>query len=231
MTLAPPPVSAVVLDMDGTLLDLYFDDRVWNHALPHRIANREGMALADAAAFVAETIGAARGTLAWYCLDHWTDVFRVSIHALEEEQASYIQIRDGTVDFLEHLRAQQIPAILATNAHPASMRRKLAKTGLAPYFSALRSSHEYGAPKEHAAFWAALQADLGIDPASVIFVDDNVGVLDAARAWGIAELYGVFTPSSRGERKVFDDYPAVELLSELNGRCVGPGPVARERSA
>ena len=219
MSLAPMPVSAVLLDMDGTLLDLNFDDQVWNHALPRRLAARDGCSLPDAARRVVETIATARGTLAWYCLDHWSDVFGVSVHALEEEQAGYIRVRPGTLAFLEHLAAAGIPAILATNAHPRSMARKLGQTGLARYFAAIRSSHQYGAPKEHAAFWDALHADLGFDVDKAIFVDDSVGVLDAARAWGIPELYGVYTPSSTGMRRSFDQYPAVESLAELIERC------------
>ena len=218
---AVTPVSTVLLDMDGTLLDLNFDDQVWNHALPRHLAARMGCPLPQAAHHVVETIATARGTLAWYCLDHWSAVFGVSVHALEEEQAAHIRVRAGTVDFLEHLAARGIPAILATNAHPRSMARKLERTGLARYFRAVRSSHQYGAPKEHAAFWDALHADLGFDVDGAIFVDDSASVLDAARAWGIPELYGVHTPSSTGVRRTFEDYPAVDSLAELIGRCGG----------
>ena len=216
---AVSPVSTVLLDMDGTLLDLHFDDQVWNHALPRHLAARTGWPLQQAAAHVVDTIAAARGTLDWYCLDHWSAVFGVSVHALEEEQAAHIRIRPGTVAFLEHLAAVGIPAILATNAHPRSLARKLERTGLARYFSAIRSSHQYGAPKEHAAFWDAFHADLAFEVRGTLFVDDSASVLDAAREWGIAELYGVHTPSSTGARRTFDDYPAVESLAELIGRC------------
>ena len=214
------PVSAVLLDMDGTMLDLNFDDQVWNHALPRHLAAREGWSLQAASQHVIETIALARGTLSWYCLDHWSDVFGVSVHALEEEQSGFIRIRAGTVAFLEHLAAVGIPAILATNAHPRSMARKLAHTGLASFFTAVRSSHQYGAPKEHPVFWDSLHADLGFDIDGALFVDDSVSVLDAARAWGIPELYGVYTPSSTGLRRAFEHYPAVESLDELSGRCL-----------
>ena len=205
--------------MDGTLLDLHFDDQVWNHALPRHLAARTGWSLQQAAGHVVDTIATARGTLAWYCLDHWSAVFGVSVHALEEEQAAHIRVRQGTVAFLEHLAASGIPAILATNAHPLSMARKLERTGLARYFTAIRSSHQYGAPKEHAAFWDALHADLGFDVEGALFVDDSASVLDAAHDWGITELYGVYTPSSTGARRTFDRYPAVESLAELIERC------------
>lgn len=147
------PLSAVIVDMDGTLLDLHFDDQVWNHALPRRIAARTGMPHEQARQHVAQTIAREQGSLRWYCLDHWSEVFATSMHELEAEQAPLIRMRPGTERFLAHVRERHIPLILATNAHPRSLRLKLERTGMAPYFTALRSSHEYGMPKEQAAFW------------------------------------------------------------------------------
>lgn len=212
-------LSAVIVDMDGTLLDLHFDDQVWNHALPRRLAARTGMPHAEARAHVAQTIAREQGSLRWYCLEHWSRVFDTPLHEVEAEQAALIRMRPGTADFLAHVRQRAIPLILATNAHPRSLQLKLARTGMAPYFTALRSSHEYGSPKEQAAFWDALHADLGFDPAHTLFVDDNLSVLRAARDWGISENYGVLQPSSSGTRREYPDFPAINGLDELNQRC------------
>ena len=221
MNLAPAarPPSAVVLDMDGTLLDLHFDDQVWNHRLPQLVAERRGCDERAAKTYVADTIAGARGTLDWYCLDYWGKLFDVSIHAIERELAALIRPRPGTLAFLEHLAAQGIRAVLATNAHPRSLEHKLERTGIAHWFDAVRSAHPYGHPKEHAAFWTALAADVGLDPATTLFVDDNVAVLDSARRFGIAELYGIHRPSSSGAWRDYADYPAVDSLAELIPRC------------
>ncbi len=215
----PFKVSAVLLDMDGTLLDLHFDDQVWNYALPGRLAARDGTSLAQAKQQVTETIERERGTLRWYCLDHWSGIFGVPMHEVEAEQSGLVGVRAGTQLFLAHLQSRGIPAVLATNAHPRSLEMKLAKTGLGDYFTAVRSSHDYGAPKEHPAFWDAFAADVGFDPARSIFVDDNLTVLRAARAWGIAESYGITRPSSTGAAREYPDFPAVDRLDELNERC------------
>lgn len=219
---ATAPISAVILDMDGTLLDLHFDDQVWNHHLPGLLAARQGCTPETARREVAARIAAAHGTLEWYCLDHWTTVFGVSIHALEQDLAHLIRLRPGTAEFLAHLADVGIPTVLATNAHPESLARKLERTGLARWFSAIRSSHPYGYPKERPEFWHALHADVGFDPARSIFIDDNAAVLDAARDWGIGELYGVLTPSSSGPRREFAHFAAVESLAELVPRCAEP---------
>lgn len=210
---APPP--AVLLDMDGTLLDLAFDDRVWNHALPAALAARDATPLATARARVADTLATARGTLAWYCLDHWERVFGVSVHALEVAEQAHIDVRQGTREFLDFLAARDLPVILATNAHPQSLARKMARTGLAGYFRAIVSSHDIGAPKELPAFWQGLRARVPFDPANALFVDDSAPVLRAARAAGIRHIFGVRTPSSAGGPRSFDEFASVEALAEL----------------
>jgi putative hydrolase of the HAD superfamily len=216
----PTDLSAVLLDMDGTLLDLHFDEQVWSHALPRKVAARTGMTEEEARSHVAATIAREKGNLRWYCLEHWSEVFGISLHEVEAEQSMLIQMRPGTRSFLEHLKAREIPCIHATNAHPRSLKLKLARTGMAPLFSGIRSSHDYGVPKEHAAFWNALHAEFHFDPGYSLFVDDNETVLEAARAWGITELYGVVQPSSSGVRKHYAGFPAVDALEELNGRCL-----------
>ena len=207
--------GVVIVDMDGTLLDLHFDDQVWNHALPRRVAERTGMAQQAARQHVVNTIAEEQGNLRWYCLDHWSEVFSISLHEVEHEQSGLIRMRPGTADFLSHLAALGIPCILATNAHPRSLQLKLERTAMAPFFSAMRSSHEYGLPKEQGGFWDSLQQEFGFDPARTLFVDDNLAVLQAARNWGIAELYGVTKPSSSGALREFPDFPSVNQLDEL----------------
>lgn len=205
----------VVLDMDGTLLDLAFDDRVWNQVLPVRLAARRGCPVDEVRAEVAATLGSVRGTLPWYCLDHWESQFGVSLHALEEELAAHIALRPGTLEFLRFLREHDVRTLIATNAHPASLARKMARTGIAEFFEALVSAHNLGLPKEDSAFWPALCAVAGIDPADCVFVDDNAAVLDAARVAGVRHLFGVRTPSSTGAVKIFPTYASVDRLSDL----------------
>jgi HAD superfamily hydrolase (TIGR01509 family) len=208
-------IHSVLLDMDGTLLDLNFDDQVWNHALPARLAHREGYTLDTARAHVAEILGPARGTLPWYCLDHWSACFGLSVHALEEELAGLIAIRTGTLEFLRFLRARRYRTVLATNAHPASLARKLRRTELGRYFDCAVSAHDLGAPKEDPIFWERLAGRYPFEPGASVFVDDNPAVLSAARTFGLRHVLGVRTPSSTGETKHFPTYASLESLAEL----------------
>ncbi len=208
-------LPTLILDMDGTLLDLNFDDQVWNHALPRALAALEGESEVTVRAKVAGTLAAAKGSLAWYCLDHWERVFGISVHALELELAELIALRPGTLQFLEFLRAEGYPTVIATNAHPGSLARKMLHTGIEGYFSHLISAHTLGMPKEDPAFWPRLREVVPFLPEHAVFVDDNVAVLDSARQGGIRHLFGVRSPSSSGGTKTFDDYQSVDSLAEL----------------
>jgi putative hydrolase of the HAD superfamily len=95
------------------------------------------------------------------------------------------------------------------------MRRKFALTGIDRYFDALASSHDYGACKEAAGFWSAFTAEHAIDSTSAFLLDDNHAVLRAARAFGIASVYGVQYPDSLGERKTSDEFHCIGSFDEL----------------
>ena len=220
---APPlawsAIDCVILDMDGTLLDLHFDNQLWSELLPRRYAARAGVELAPAREQVAHRLEARRGTLPWYCLEHWSEAFGVDMHGLEQELAHLIRPRPGALEFLRFVHARGLRQVLATNAHPASLGRKLAATGIESYFTDIVSAHDLGASKEHAGFWAALSRAVPFDPARTLFIDDNAQVRHAARAWGIAHIYGIARPDSRGPTLRAADTRLLEDFAELTGRA------------
>ena len=210
-------VECIVLDMDGTLLDLNFDNRVWNDRLPRSYAAVSRVDLASAYRCIRQTLDAARGTLAFYCLDHWSRVFGVDLHDIERELARFIRIRPGVDAFLADARARGLQLVLATNAHPQSLARKLVCTGIGSAFDVVVSAHDFGHPKEHHRFWQRLSDFACVTPHAALFIDDNPAVLDAARRHGVRHLFGIAHPDSRGPRVRLADYHCLESFAELTG--------------
>jgi putative hydrolase of the HAD superfamily len=182
--------------MDGTVLDLRFDNLFWLEALPRRWGEARGLDERAAFARLKPRFDAKRGTLDWYCIDHWSEELGFDIAALKLEMRSHIRYLPGAVEFLDRLRATGKRVLLATNAHPISLAIKNGQTGLDRHFDELVSSHEFGVPKESPEFWARLSRGHRVAPESTLFVDDSIAVLTAARAAGVRWLYQVLQPDS-----------------------------------
>ena len=189
-------IDTVCLDMDGTVLDLRFDNLFWLEALPQRWAAARGLSLAEAMAQLKPRFEARRGTLEWYCVDHWSEELEFDIAALKHELRAEIRYLPGATDFLDRVRARGKRLLLTTNAHPISLAVKNGQTGLDQHFDELVSSHEFGAPKESPEFWRRLERTHGVAPRSTLFVDDSATVIAAARTAGVACIYQVLQPDS-----------------------------------
>lgn len=208
-------IDTVLLDMDGTLLDLHFDNHFWLKHLPKRYAELRGISLSQANAQLQPLFEQHSGQLNWYCTDFWSDRLQLSITELKREVADLIALRPDADTFLSALRRSGKQVVMLTNAHPDSLALKLERIELAPYFDRLISSHEYGFPKEQAGFWSALQQDLSFDPARSLFIDDSLPILHSARAFGIGHLLAVAEPDSRKGAKDTGEFSAVRDYRKL----------------
>ncbi|TWC41549.1 putative hydrolase of the HAD superfamily [Pseudomonas sp. SJZ079] len=208
-------IDTVLLDMDGTLLDLHFDNHFWLEHLPQRYAEHHGISRALADAELLPLFRQHAGQLNWYCTDFWSRELKLSIRDLKREVAELIALRPDADTFLAAIRAAGKRVVLITNAHRDSLSLKLERIELAPYFDRLISSHDYGFAKEHQQFWFALQQDFAFDPARSLFIDDSLPVLRSARAYGIGHLLAVREPDSRQGPKDTEEFAAVEDYRDL----------------
>lgn len=208
-------VDTVLLDMDGTLLDLYFDNYFWQTHLPRRYADTHGHDPAEALAYLQRRFAEEQGKLNWYCLDFWSEELGLDIVALKREVSHLIAMRPHSAAFLDALKGSGRDVWLVTNAHEDSIGLKLQHTPLRRWLDRIVSSHQLGAAKESAAFWQALQALHPFDPARTLFVDDTVSVLRAARAYGIGQLLCIAHPDSSAPVREVDEFVAVTDFDQV----------------
>lgn len=208
-------IDTVLLDMDGTLLDLNFDNHFWQTHLPRRYAEARGLAPEAGREELMARYHALAGTLAWYSVDFWETELEMDIMRFKEEVAHLIDIHPHVVEFLDAVRASGRRVVLATNAHHKSVTLKMARTGLSPRFDVIVSSHALGAAKEEQEFWRRLGAIEPFAPERSLLVDDSLPVLDSARRFGIAQLVAVKKPDTQRPAKDTGDYPAIDDFSEL----------------
>ena len=208
-------IDDVMLDMDGTLLDLHFDNHFWLEYVPLKYAEEKGISVEQSKTELMEQYKKIEGTLDWYCLDHWSRKLQLDIALLKEEIDHLIAVHPYVVDFLEAVKAAGKRTILVTNAHQKALALKMKKTRLDHHFDEIITSHQIGHAKESQQFWSGLQASLPFDPVRTLFVDDSVSVLESARNYGIAHLIAVLKPDTRSPARQLDAFNGVENFKEL----------------
>ena len=181
-------IETVLLDMDGTLLDLYFDWHFWWDYLPRLYAEKNRLPLDEAQQQVREKISAKQGTLAWYCTDYWSEVFDLPVAEHKRDLQHLIRPHPDVDTFLQRLRQLGKQLALVTNAHRDSLALKLEVTAIGQYFDAILCAHDYGLPKEDVRLWSAIRQDFDFDPARTLLIDDNLRALESARSYGITHL-------------------------------------------
>ncbi|NEV61942.1 GMP/IMP nucleotidase [Thiorhodococcus minor] len=213
-------IDNVFLDMDGTLLDLHFDNHFWLEHVPRRYGEARGLSLEAAKAELMPGFRNIEGTLSWYCVDHWSRELGLDILLLKQEVAHLIAVHPHVMDFLDWLAIAGKRRVLVTNAHQKTLEFKLQRTPLAGHLERAITSHDLGVAKESPGFWPRFHAIEPFDPERTLFVDDNLSVLESARRYGIRWLLAIKEPDSKKPGREIDAFPAIDNFSEL---LPGPG--------
>ncbi|EFN6999661.1 GMP/IMP nucleotidase [Escherichia coli] len=181
-------VDTVLLDMDGTLLDLAFDNYFWQKLVPETWGAKNGVTPQEAMEYMRQQYHDVQHTLNWYCLDYWSEQLGLDICAMTTEMGPRAVLREDTIPFLEALKASGKQRILLTNAHPHNLAVKL----------------------EHAVAEAT-----GLKAERTLFIDDSEAILDAAAQFGIRYCLGVTNPDSGIAEKQYQRHPSLNDYRRL----------------
>lgn len=207
--------ETLMLDMDGTVLDLAYDNYVWKELVPARYAETKGMSVEDARSRLYAKYRAIQGDIEWYCLDHWSERLGLDVLELHRDVNDRIVFLPGARNFLQAMHENDVRVLLVTNSHPDTLALKDEVTGLAEFFDAIYTSHEFGYAKERQEFWYALQEEEGFLRESTLFVDDNRTVLESADTYGVEMLVEIEQPDSSEPRKNGSAYAGVGGVADL----------------
>ncbi len=217
-------IDLVMLDMDGTLLDLHFDNHFWRQLVPQRWAQAHGLDLAQAQAELERRYHRERGRLSWYSVDFWSAELGLDLIALKQTERARIRVRPQTLAFLQAVAASGRQRWLVTNAHHHSLALKLDVTGIGAHFDHILCSHTFAAAKESAAFWPALQARHPFQAQGCLLIDDSEEVLDAALTYGIGQVLCIRQPDSQQARRQHLRHPAIDDFDDImDSLCPLPG--------
>lgn len=194
-------ISTVLLDMDGTLLDLAFDNQYWLEHIPNAYAHKHGIPVVEAKQHLFPKMDALQGKLEWYCLDYWEAELDMPLIKIKQTLSDQIRYRRDAEHFLQALQEAGKEIVMVTNAHRSVLSIKADETGLLKYFHKTISSHDYGHPKETQAFWDDLTYHHHIHLQECLFIDDSLSVLKSAERAGVGFLLSIHQPDSTGKHR------------------------------
>ncbi len=208
-------INTVFLDMDGTLLDLNFDNHFWLEFVPQRYADLNKISLAAANAKLIPLFKSMEGKLEWYCLDYWSEQLKLDIVGLKTEISGLITVLPHVSEFLSALQNTDKQVYLVTNAHTDSLSLKMEKTCLQPFFDTIICAHDLGFAKEQQAFWQTLYKQYTWGKQSTVMIDDSLPVLRAAKQFGLEQLIAINRPDSQKASKAIVEFTAITDFREL----------------
>jgi len=210
-------IKFILLDMDGTLLDLYFDDYFWAHLVPEKYAEKHDITFGAAKEFLYKTYKSHERTLNWCDIDFWSRELHLDIPALKEQIRHLIEVHPHVIDFLKMMREQKKKIFLLTNAHSKTVKIKFKKTEIGKYFDSVLCSFDVGYPKEYLEFWQKAEEKLGFDKEHSLFIDDTEEVLKTAREYGIKHLLFKATANSKTAPKESREFTTISDFRDLMG--------------
>ena len=157
-------LKPIMFDMDGTPLDLAFDDYIWNQCLPEHYAQFHGYSLEKSHQYLQQLYLDHKHTLSWYSSAFWSLQTGINTLKMQQNHESKICLRAGSLELLEQLKAAGHVCWLVTNADCKSLELKLENIPLRPHFDLIISSEQIGYPKETLAFWKYLQQQHSFNP-------------------------------------------------------------------
>ena len=208
-------IDTVLLDMDGTLLDLHFDNYFWQEYLPQRYAEINLQDAEQARQSINHQTRSIAGTLEWYSTDYWSRVLGIDVVELKQEIAHKVAIRPHCEDFLDALRSAGKDVVMVTNAHHDSLELKMNKTGIADKFDRLITVHEFSLPKENPDCWAEVHKRHPFECNRTLLIDDNLKALQSALDFGIEQVLAIHKPDSKAPAMDVMHFLAIHSFEEI----------------
>ncbi len=207
-------IDSILLDLDGTLLDLNFDLHFWLEYLPQVYSEKNNISHKQAKDILLPMLNAVKGKLDWYCIDFWQEKLDLDIMKLKNNISHLIKVHPNVKRFLTLARKHDKQIYLVTNAHRKTIKLKMSVTQLQDYFDDIVSSHDFGFAKQEQAFWHKLSEVINLDKNRAIFFDDSLDVLKSAFEFNIKHVVAISKPSSKIKTKVIPGFINIENFSQ-----------------
>ena len=206
-------IETFFLDMDGTLLDLSYDNYFWHEHIPSIYAKKNNISYKKAKIKLEKMYKNKKNTLEWYSLDYWGEILEINLDNELLQTKNKIKIFPGVVEFLKSIKERKIKIILLTNCPRKMLNVKLTQTRLWGFFDKIISSEDYGYAKETNEFWHNLKKNIKFKKGSSVFIDDSQNVLDCSYENGIKNIFCINIPDSNKDKQEIKRHKSIDNIS------------------
>jgi putative hydrolase of the HAD superfamily len=211
-------IRVISLDMDGTLVNSRFVDKVWMEGMPQLYAEKSGLDFPAAKEYVVgEYMKIGSDHLEWYDLKYWIDKFGLTIakdellELYEDEIEVYPEVEE-VMDLL----AEDYELVVTSNAAREFIDIEL--DGLLDRFSeTFSATSDFREVKKSPLLYGAVCAHMKAKPIEVLHIGDHYSYdYESALDAGLDALFLDRKGERQGSEVVGDLREAVEII----GRCV-----------
>lgn len=182
------PIDAIILDMDGTLLDT---ERLYKACTQKTLSS---MGMGDQQVLIHQMVGLSSAKcdallLATFGHDFALATYHQGFLTLRAELSSGgIALKPGTIELLDALAHAGFPMAIATSSSREAAERHLTVSGLRARFETVVTVDDVREAKPSPDIYLEAARRLGVLPAACIAVEDSAAGVTAAVRAGIATI-------------------------------------------
>lgn len=208
-------IETFFLDMDGTLLDLAFDNFFWHEHLPKIYSESKKISFNAAKSEFESMYKKKENTMQWYSLRHWSEVLKIDLLSELLMTKNKIKTLPKAKGFLSLLKKNDIKVFLLTNCPRDMLHVKLSQTKLWGYFDEIVSSEDFNFPKESIDFWDVLNEKYEYNNDTTVFLDDSKNVIDFSLKHGLRNVFLISSPDSSKKDQDTFGYKSIKGVNEF----------------